>query len=187
MTSGKIFAALFTALIAFGVIFGTSLISFSNTEVDLRSNYEAKTDANKADFDAMWKIISQTAQVPEQYKNGFAEVYGQIMEARYDKDAGGTLMRWITEQNPQFDSSLYARIQTVVEGQRTSFATRQKELRDVKREHDKLLRQFPGAFYNVFLSRDELDVVLVTSDKTEKSFETGKDDSVNLFPQPTTP
>lgn len=187
MTPGKIFAAFFTVLLFVGIMFGASLVSFSNVEIDLRSNYEAKTDANKADFDAMWKIISQTAQVPEQYKNGFAEVYGKIMEARYNEEAGGTLMRWIQEQNPQFDSSMYARIQTVVEGQRTSFATRQKELRDVKREHDKLLRQFPGALYNVFLGRDELPVVLVTSDKTEKSFETGKDDSVNLFSAPTTP
>lgn len=183
MTASKTLAALAIVLLGFGLVLFSTTISFHNQETGLRNQYEAKIDANRADFDAMWKIISQTAQVPAQYKSDFAEVYGKIMEARYPEEAGGTLMRWIQEQNPQFDSSLYAKVQTVVESQRTSFANRQKELRDVKREHDNLIRQFPGVVFASFLSREELEAVVVTSTRTEEVFSTGADDETYLFPQ----
>lgn len=183
MTTSKALAALAIVLFGFGIVLFSTTISFHNQETGLRTQYEAKIDANHADYDALWKIISQTAQVPAQYKADFAEVYGKIMEARYPEEAGGTLMRWIQEQNPQFDSSLYAKVQTVVESQRTSFANRQKELRDVKREHDKLVRQFPGAIFASFLGREELEAVVVTSDRTEEAFTTGTDNDTALFPQ----
>ena len=183
MTALKAFAVFGIGILALGIVFFASTIGFHNQETGLRSQYEAKIDANRADFDAMWKIISQTAQVPAQYKADFAEVYAGIMEARYPEEAGGTLMRWIQEQNPQFDSSLYAKVQTVVESQRTSFANRQKELRDVKREHDNLVRQFPGVVFASFLGRNELDAIVVTSDKTEEAFTTGADNDTYLFPQ----
>lgn len=175
------FLSVFT-LIFFVCIGSMSIafISFNNTEVALRTQYEAKIDANKADFDNTWKTISQVAQVPAQYKNDFKDIYTSIMEGRYKNDHG-QLMNWIQEQNPTFDSSLYAKVQVVVEAKRESWTTRQKELRDIKREHDQLLRQFPGAFYNMFLGRKELEVVLVTSEKTEEAFTLGQDNNTQLF------
>jgi hypothetical protein len=182
MSAGKIFAIFGITGAFFGAMLAVAAVGFHNTEVALKTQYEAKTDANRADFDNTWKTIAQVAQVPQQYKTDFQEIFVGIMDARYQQAAGdGTLMRWIHEQNPSFDSSLYGKIQTVVESKREAWTTRQKELRDVKREHDQLLRQFPGAFYNIFLARDELPVVLVTSDKTEDAFTTGADEDVDLF------
>lgn len=180
MSFGKTLAILGVLFVALMATFVFPLLGFYNTEATLRTSYEAKTDANKADFDNVWKTISQVAQVPAQYKSDFAEVFGTIMDARYEK-GDGTLMKWIHEQNPTFDSSLYAKVQTVVESTRASWTTRQKELRDIKREHDQLLRTFPGVFFNLVLQRAELPVVLVTSTRTEESFTTGTDDQTQLF------
>lgn len=182
MSFGKTLAIVGVLLFALVAAFVLPLLGFYNTEATLRTAYEAKTDANKADFDNVWKTISQVAQVPAQYKSDFADVFGKIMDARYQQgDGDGTLMRWIQEQNPTFDATLYAKVQTVVESTRASWTTRQKELRDIKREHDQLLRTFPGVFFNVFLGRNELPVVLVTSTRTEESFTTGTDDQTQLF------
>lgn len=179
----KIFAAL-SVIVAFIVItLGMALMGFHNTEVGLRSQYEAKIDANKADFDNTWKTISQVAQVPAKYKDDFQSVYEHYMQARSGGNTGeGALLSFLTEAVPQYDGKeLYAKVQNVVEAKREGWTTRQKELRDIKREHDVLLRTFPGAFYNIFLGREELPVVLVTSSRTEESFTTGQDEGVELF------
>lgn len=183
MSGGKVFALLF---IVFAFFIGTvafGVLGFFNSEVTLRTQYEAKTDANKADFDNVWKTISQVAQVPDKYKQDFQSVYESYMLARSSgNDGSGSVLSFLTEAVPQYDAKeLYVKVQTVVEAKRESWTTRQKELRDVKREHDQLLRTFPGVFYNVFLGRDELPVVLVTSTRTEESFTTGTDDKVDLY------
>jgi len=183
MGFGKIFAVF--GVLSFAVIgfLAMAVIGFHNTETDLRVAYEAKIDANKADFDNTWKTISQVAQVPDKYKNDFQSVYESYMQARQGGNTGqGTLLSFLTEAVPGYDAKeLYTKVQTVVESKREGWTSRQKELRDIKREHDKLLRQLPGAFYNVFLGRGELPVVLVTSDKTEDAFTTGADNDVDLY------
>lgn len=183
MTTGKIFAVFFIVFFFFGSILGFQGLGFYNQEVTLRTQYEAKTDANKADFDNVWKTISQVAQVPDKYKQDFQSVYESYMSARSGgNDGTGSMLSFLTEAVPQYDAKeLYVKVQTVVEAKRESWTTRQKELRDIKREHDVLLRTLPGAFYNLFLNRNELPVVLVTSTRTEESFTTGTDDNVKLY------
>lgn len=179
----KVFAALFMALVFIGVLIGAGVLGFFNQEVALRTQYEAKVDANKADFDNVWKTISQVAQVPAKYREDFQGVYESYMKARTGGNTGeGSVLSFLKEAVPQYDAKeLYTKVQTVVEAKREGWTSRQKELRDIKREHDQLLRTFPGVFYNVFLGRDELPVVLVTSDKTEEVFQTGTDNDTKLF------
>ena len=180
---GKIFAVLGLVFGIVAVFIGFGVLEFYNQEVQLRTQYEAKTDANKADFDNVWKTISQVAQVPAKYRTDFEGIYTSYMQARAGGNTGeGSMLSFLKEAVPQYDGKeLYAKVQTVVEAKREGWTTRQKELRDIKREHDVLLRQFPGAFYNLFLGREELPVVLVTSSRTEESFTTGEDENVNLF------
>jgi hypothetical protein len=67
-------------------------------------------------------------------------------------------------------------VQNAIEGQRTNFANDQKQMLDIKREHDTLRTTFPGS---IFLGNvKELEIKLVTSTRTENAFSTGKDDEV---------
>ena len=180
---GKVLAIVGLLVVMVIAFVGMALVGFHNTETDLRVAYEAKIDANKADFDNTWKTISQVAQVPSKYKDDFQGVFTSYMEARKGGNTGkGELLSFLSEAVPQYDAqALYLKVQTVVEAKRESWTSRQKELRDIKREHDKLIRQVPGAVYNAFLGRDALEVILVTSDKTEEAFTTGADNDVSLF------
>ena len=56
----------------------------------------------------------------------------------------------------------------------------EKELIDLKREHDTLINRFPNNLYYRVLGVTPIDVKVVTSTKTEQTFETGKDDEVEL-------
>lgn len=108
----------------------------SNGEIRLRAEVEAQKKNVTAVFDNTWKIIKQQAQVSDEYKDAFKDIYTGIMDERYSSERGGALFSWITEQNPNFDTKLYANLQVSIEAQRTNFTREQKKLIDLKREHD---------------------------------------------------
>jgi hypothetical protein len=165
------------AVALIGIIGVLMYFSYSNAEVRLRNQITAKQRANTAVFDTCWKIIQQQCQISNQYKDGFKEIYTGLMEGRhYEK--GGALMKFITEANPSFDVKLYEKVANSIEGQRMSFLRAQEELIDLKREHDNVRTLFPGCIF--VGGRPEIDIKIVTSTKTDETFNTGKEDDVSL-------
>lgn len=151
--------------------------SFSNTEVRLRNALTAQQKSNETSFDTCWKIIQQQAQVADKYKDGFKEIYTGLMDGRhYEK--GGSLMKFITEANPNFDVRLYEKVSNSIEGQRTVFKRDQQKLLDLKREHDNVLTTIPSSWF--VGSRPHIDVKIVTSTKTTEAFGTGKEDDIDI-------
>jgi len=154
-------------------------IKYENAEVSLRNQIDAQQDKNTLVFDNTWKIISQKAQVSDEYKDSFKENYVAIMEERYDNDRGGALMSWVQESNPEFSTELYASLQNSIEAERTNFTREQTRLVDLIREHNDLRMKWPS---KVFVGdREEIIAKLVTSKKTKKVFETGNEEDIDLF------
>lgn len=162
-----------------GGIVGLMYVSANNSEIGLRNQATAQQKNLEVVFDRTWKVIQQEAQVSDQYKEAFKEIYPALMEGRYGNARGGALLSMITESNPNFDTKLYDRLASAIESQRTDFAREQKKLLDIKREHDDVRLKFPGSMF--VGSRPEIVVVIVTSSKTDEAFKTGKEDDVNLF------
>jgi len=152
--------------------------SYSNAEVRLRNQVLAAQKNNEAVFDNTWKIIQQQAGVTSEHKEAFRSIYKDIMDARYSKD-GNTLTKFVMESNPNFDQSLFAKLMTSIEAQRTIFTREQTKLIDLKREHDNLLQTIPSSFF--VGGRPAIDIKIVTSGKTNQSFATGEDNDVDLF------
>jgi len=158
------------------VVAGLMWMSYNNTEIRLRNQIGAQQKSNEAVFDNTWKIIKEQAGIADQYKEAFAKIYPDLMAGRYGNARGGALLSFITESNPQFDTKLYEKVSNSIEAQRTVFTNEQKKLLDLKREHDNVRMTFPGS---VFVgSRPAIEVVVVTSTRTEKAFNTGKDDDL---------
>ncbi len=158
---------------------GVMYVNYSNKEVVLRQQIVAKQKANEAVYDNTWKIIKQTAQVTDRYEKGFKEIYSALMEGRYKGERGDMLLKFVNEANPQFDSSVYTKLQNSIEGQRNVWTDNQKMLIDLKREHDTLLTVIPACWF--VGGRPRIDIVIVTSERTDKAFSTGKDNDTNLF------
>lgn len=165
-------SGLVLAVVLVGVYF-----SYSNTEIRLRNTVSATQKVTEGSFDKTWKIISQQAQIADKYRDSFKDIYTNIMSERYSK-GDGSLMKWITEANPQFDTKLFEKVANSIEGQRTEFFNQQNKLIDLKREHDNLIGTFPGSV--ILAGRPAVEIRLVTSSKTEAAFETGKEDDVKL-------
>lgn len=175
----KIFSiVVLTVLIAFALgIFGM-YVSYNNDYVMLMNLGKTKQLDNKNEFDNMWKKISQTSQVSEKERESLSKIFVEYANARTNQ-SNQQIMTWVQESIPNVSSDLFKNLQNIIVSSRDSWTMRQKELLDIKRELDNLLQKIPGSW---FLSgRPTLDVVIVTSSKTEKSFETGKDDDVSVF------
>lgn len=165
-------------LVAIIFIGFTMSINYSNREVKLVNQFNMEMKNREATFDNMFKDISQIAQITEEYKESFKDIYVHITSERYDKD-DGVVMKWIQESNPQFDTKLYDRLANTIEVRRQEFLLVQRKLMDIKNQHNNLLDVFPSS---LFLSgRQRLDYQVISSTHAKKVMETGVDDDIELF------
>lgn len=166
-------------VLVLGALIGGLYVSANNREIDLRNLIGQQENVREANFDKMWKVVSQKAQIPGQYKNDFKEVYQPMIEGRYSSD-GQMFMKWIHEHNPQFEGAvLYKDLMTSIEGLRESFFQEQKKLLSMKKQHDDLLMKFPT---NIFVgSRNQIEVKVISSTKTKQIVDLGIEDNITLF------
>ena len=155
-------------------------VGFHNKEVKLRNLITAKQTDNKNEMDAMWKIIDQNAQVTVMQKNALMEIFNSYAAGRTPAGGSGSLALWVKEAVPNVDQKTYTVLMNTITAQRDGFKFRQKELMDFKREHDNLIDTFPNVIFATILGRHKIDVVIVTSDRTENAFKTGRDNDTTL-------
>ena len=154
-------------------------ISFFNREIQLRNTVTTQQAANTVVFDRVWKVLSQQAQVAEADKEAFQEIYGEIMS----NSTGGSerLLVFIQSVNPQFDQSSFQNLQTSIESNRRDFEREQQSLLEKNKTHKDFIQQFPNNMYAGLFGRDEIDITLVTSGKTEDAFKSGQENRIDLF------
>lgn len=156
-------------------------ISFHNQEVRLRNLITNKQTDNKNEMDAMWKNIAQTAQVAEKDRASLMEIFNGYAQSRAGTDPKTPLINWVKEAVPNIPPGTFDKLMNIIVSQRDGFKFRQKEILDYKREHDNLLTTFPNIVFASILGRHKIDVIIVTSTRTEDAFKSGKDDDVKLF------
>jgi hypothetical protein len=152
--------------------------SYNNNEVSLRNQASAQIEKIEATHDKMWKIIQQKADVTDQYKEAFDSVYTHIMSERYATD-DGSLMKWIKESNPEFDSSVYKDLSESIEVYRTEFQKSQERVLDIIREHKTLCETYPGKWF--ISDTSDIEYTTVSSTRSKTVMTTGLDDDVDIF------
>lgn len=159
--------------------FAGMYFSYNNKEIALRAKAEAQVGKIEGVHDKMWKVIQQKAQVTTEYKDAFAEIYPDIISGRYSGEGDGSLMKWVTESNPNFDTSLYTDLMQSIEILRSEFQRNQETMLDLIREHKTLCTTYPGRW---FISNTlEIEYTVISSTKSKVVMETGIDDDVKLF------
>lgn len=165
-------------VLTFGIIGVSMYFSYNNEEVALRQQAEAKRGKIEGTFDTMWKIISQQAQVSNEYKDAFKEIYPELIAGRYSQ-GDGSLMKWIKEANPEFDTSLYKTLMQTIEVQRLQFLKTQERMLDIIREHETLCQTYPSKWF--INNKTPIEYTVISSTKSKMTIETGIDDDVDLF------
>ena len=160
------------------IVIGSMYVSASNGEIELKNQATAQEQVCKNNYDAMFKEIAQIAEVSDQYKETFKEIYPALIEGRYKND-GNTLMKWIQESNPSFDTKLYSKLIDVIESKRDGFKHEQDKLADVAREHNNILEKWPSSMF--VGSRPKLNITFVSSSKTKEVYRTGEENDIDVF------
>ena len=169
------------------IVWFSMKISITNQNVECTNLVVGQQKVCKANFDNMFKVIAQVAEVSEQNmdksKEAFKAIYTDLIKGRYEGEKGNALMKWVTESNPQFDlkstSKLYERLASAIEEKRAEFFVEQEKLIDYQRQHKNLIMKFPG---NIWLDlKDTVAIKIITSEKTENVYKTGKEDDISVF------
>ena len=104
---GKVIGITVSVLLVALSLIGVSMyFSYNNQDAKIRAQAEAQRGKIEGVHDKMWKTLQQKAQVTDEYKDAFKEIYPALIEGRYSQ-GDGSMMKWITEANPDFDTSLY--------------------------------------------------------------------------------
>lgn len=158
------------------LIIGLMYVSYSNQEHRLRNQITAKQRDNQSELDNVQKKIAQTVQVSDIQMQALKDIIIGNAEAR--STDGGSLATFVTEAVPNLDTTTFNNLQNIIVGSRDAFTMRQKELLDLKREHDNLIDVLPSSIF--VGGRGKIDVVIVTSGRVKENFRTGEDNDIDL-------
>lgn len=163
-------------LVVLGIIVGGILfmirIGVNNTDASLRNKAKAQQTVNMATKDKVWRILKQQAGISQTAFDKFDSIYTKIFDARY-KDQN-LLTKFVNENNPQLPTNMLQQVMDNVMVLESEFTMCQKQLADIKREHDDLLMKEPGCWF--LANKDTLQIVIVTSTSTKNAYTTGIDD-----------
>lgn len=174
-SASPVLVGLITLVAVIGLI-GISFVSMSNKEVRLRNLITAKQRDNISALDNMQKTIAQSAQIPPAAMESLKAIVVGYADAR--KGGSGSLATMVTEAIPNVDTSTFNNLMNIVGAERKAFATRQKELLDLGREHNDTRTVWPSSM--VCGGRPEIPLQIVTSARAEGSMATGRDDDIDL-------
>lgn len=177
MTNNYSMAPKFPKWIIIGTVVAVVLIIFIacfNREKGLRADFENEQRVNQADFDNMYKTIAQKYQVSGEFYDQLKELTQAAVQGR----SGGALAKSVTENYPNMDPALAREVMATIEGKRNQFQSHQTKLSDIKNQHDHLIGRVPGIVFLFWVQPLKLE--MVTSDRTQDAFRTGKDNDVGL-------
>jgi hypothetical protein len=146
--------------------------SYERLDQDLLGHYK-KIESS---YEKQSRIILQQAGILNKYSTDFKNIYKGMMQGRYGKDGSKAMMQWIKEQNPSIDASIYKKLMTTVEAQKTTFDRLQAKLAAMVAESNKMMKTAPSKW---FVDGEIKEARIVSSTATKMIVESGIDDTSN--------
>ena len=155
-------------LMSITLFIAASYISAYNSGNRMEQNIIAAYDNNRNILAQYQNKVLEASQVTEMQRDDLKVVITAALEGRYGDNGSKAIFQAITEQNPQIDSSVYVKIQQVVESGRTDFKIGQEKLIDSKRVYNTQLGSFwRGTMLTLAgypkINLDEYDIVTTVS------------------------
>ena len=179
----KIFAIVLAVIIAIGAIVGFSFVSAKNWAVTQEATIEAADKERKGKLTNYEMKVVTAAQVPEMYRDDLTKVVRATVEGRYGEGGSKAVFQMITEANITYDSTLYKKIQDLIEIGRNDYAESQSVLNDRVAIYKAGSQVFPRGFILGFMGYPRVnfkDYEPVLTDRVEEAFKTKKETAIKL-------
>ena len=184
LATGAIIGAIAVGFVAVAVI--GSYVSAANQGNRLEVAISAKYQDNENVYASGSQKIVEIAQVPAMYVEDITKVTTAAIGGRYGADGSKAVFQMLREQNPQLDSSMYKKIQQVIESFRDEFKNSQTALLDQCRNYETLRGNVWSGFWLNLARYPKKDITkmctIVTTDKARQTFETKRDTGITLRP-----
>jgi hypothetical protein len=180
----KILIGFVAFILITGISFTGCFVSINNSCITFEKQIEAQYKKNQNVYDNFWKTVKEVAQVPDKFKDDTIKLYQGIMSGRYGKNGSKAMFQFLKEQNPMLDASLYKQVQQAIEAGRNDFKNNQTILIDLKAQYEMYKGKFPTSFVASMMGFPKIDLKkfdIVTSDETDKAFETKKSAPVKVW------
>ena len=167
----------------------------------LENTIQTQYREDKNEYDSFWKSVAESSQVPAKYAADMEQLLTADTSGKYGEGGSNALMLWAADRNITLDSGTYVQLQRTIETGRNKFERAQRTLL-AKQESLRNLRDttWSGALFGGLVelraqtgkdrpTEDDdgdgrltvLDYMIMTSDKTETAFKTGKADALDVF------
>jgi len=168
------------AVIGFAITVGGGLViayySATNYAVRAEAGLEADWTNNKNILGQYTLKVQEAASIPAMYKDDLKEVMSKELSSRYGANGSQASMQWIKEHSVNFDSTLYTKIQQIIEAGRNEFQNAQTRMIDEKRVYVTELGTVPRSWFLSIAGFPKVDLnkykPVVAAD-TEAAFSSG--------------
>ncbi len=171
----SIILAIFVSIVGIAAV---SYIGATNYGASVEAQLKAARDNNRNILAQYEQTIMEASQVPEMYKNDFKEVLTGALQSRYGDGGSKAVFQFIKEHNVDFDSSLYTKIQQLVEYGRKNFEVNQTKMIDIRRGYETQLNYFWRGMWLRIAGFPKLNLEEyqpVVTDRVENTFKNNKE------------
>lgn len=159
-------------------------VSTSNTNTQMESNIEKFHKASQNTLSNYTLKIRDMAQIPDMYTADLKKVIDATFQGRYGKDGSKAVTQFMTENNLQFDSSMYKSLQVAMEAGRNEFKLSQDKKLDVCTGYENQLNYVMSGFMSRVAGFPKKDIdslcKIVLDKETNEAFETGEAKTIKL-------
>ena len=160
-----------------------SVVSIYNTSATHEVNLEAQYQDNQNVLANYYNKVNELIQVPEQYKNDYKEIIESAVKGTYGEGGSKAIFQFLQERQINYDNSLNVKMMQVIESGRNDFKNSQTTLIDKRRTYQVYLADLYTGFVAKLMGFPKVDLKRydpVINDKTEKAFETKRDEGLDL-------
>lgn len=173
--------AIIVAVIVYGV---SSYISAVNTGARIEANIEMLNSNSENVLSAVTTNIKEQAGITNVYAQDFQDSLSAAMSGRYGSDGSKAAMQWIKEQNPTLDSSIYAKVQDIINGGRKEFQTSQTRKLEVCRDYTARLNYAVGGWFLRAAGYPKIDRAklckVISDSHSRQAFESGLNEPITF-------
>lgn len=178
-----VFLSLFLLLVASGIWFVASYVSASNYANTAEQGIIAQHTQLKNISSNTSARVMEMLQIPKMYKDDLVEVVQATFEGRYGSDGSQAVMQWIQEQNINYDSSMFNRVQQSIEAGRNEFMAAQTRFITTKQVYITNTGYVVKGFFISMagypkINLDEYNIIIISD--TKNKFDSGVDEVMQL-------